>query len=125
MNELTSFQIRWILAFFVVLSGAGSRRSPFESFHSTGLRPLPGPLANEGNSIRYLARCLMFELIIFAEEVFTETALESSSAEIPDSALAFGANYVRQHTSAGVSLEALPSVTNERLAEVTNGAHHA
>lgn len=92
----------------------------------TGELPLAiAGLAFVGIRFKNLARCLMFELIIFAEEVFTETALESSSAEIPDSALAFGANYVRQHTSAGVSLEALPSVTNERLAEVTNGAHHA
>ena len=66
----------------------------------------------------------MLELIVFAEEVFAEAALEDAAAKIPDAALAFGADHVRQRTRASVSLQTLPTVTNERLAKVADRTHH-
>jgi len=66
----------------------------------------------------------MLELVVFAQEILAEAALENAASEIPDSALALGANHVRQRTRARVSLKTLPTVTNKRLAEVTNGAYH-
>ena len=72
----------------------------------------------------HLTGGLMLELVVFAQEILAEAALENAPSEIPDSALALGANHVRQRTRARVSLKTLPTVTNKRLAEVTNGAHH-
>jgi len=66
----------------------------------------------------------MLELIVFAEEVFAEAALEDAAAKIPDAALAFGADHVRQRTRASVSLQTLPTVANERLAKVADRTHH-
>jgi len=46
----------------------------------------------------------MLKLVVLAEVVLAEAAFEDASAEVPDSALAFGANDVRQRTRASVSL---------------------
>ena len=66
----------------------------------------------------------MLELIVFAEEVFAEAALEDAAAKIPDSALAFGADHVHQRTRASVSLQTLPTVADEGLAKVADRTHH-
>jgi len=75
--------------------------------------------------IQYLTRCLVLELVVLAKEVFAEAAFEHSTAKVPDASLAFGTHHVRQGTSARVSLQALPPVTNERLAKVADRTHHA
>lgn len=75
--------------------------------------------------IQYLTRCLVLELVVLAEEAFAEAAFEHSTAKVPDASLAFGADHVRQGTRARVSLQALPAVTNERLAKVADRTHHA
>jgi len=75
--------------------------------------------------IQYLTRCLVLELVVLAEEVFAEAALEHSAAKVPDASLAFRAHHVRQRTRARVSLQALPPVTNKRLAKVADRTHHA
>ena len=67
----------------------------------------------------------MLKLVVLAEVVLAEAAFEDASAEVPDSALAFGANDVRQRTRASVSLQALATVTNERLAKITYRTHHS
>lgn len=67
----------------------------------------------------------MFELVVFTEEVLTKATFEDSAAKVPDSALALGADDVGQRARTRVSLEALPSVANERLAKVANSTNHS
>lgn len=67
----------------------------------------------------------MFELVVFTEEALTKATFEDSAAKVPDTALALGADDVGQRARARMSLEALPSVANERFAKVANCTDHS
>ena len=66
----------------------------------------------------------MLELVVLAEVVAAEGALEYPPAVVPHAALALDAHGVPQRACAGVRGQALLPVADPRLAEVAHGAHH-
>lgn len=68
---------------------------------------------------------LVLKLIVLAQEVVAEGALEDAATVFPDVALALDARGVLQWTRAGVGRQALPSVAHPGLAVVADGTHHA
>lgn len=69
--------------------------------------------------LEYLAGRLVFKLIIFAEKRAAKGATKYPAAVVPDAALTFRTDCVRQWTSACVRGETTSAVTDPRLAIVT------
>lgn len=82
-------------------------------------------LALVGLRLEHLARGLVLELVVLAEEAAAEAAAEHAAAVLPHAALALEARRVGQRAGAGVRGEALAPVAHPRLAVVADGADHA
>lgn len=71
---------------------------------------------------QYLAGCLMFKLIIFAQETITKWTFKYPSAMIPNTSFAFLTNGIHQRTDAGVTGEATSSVAYPGFAVIAYGS---
>jgi len=88
------------------------------------LSQLVARAALEGLRLEDLTFGLMFELIVFAQELRAEGADEETTTLIFDTTRALQALSVRQHTCARMRTQALLPVADPRLAEITNGTDH-
>jgi len=75
-------------------------------------------------SVQLLARCLVLELVVFAEELVAEGALVNPPSVRPNVPLALNAHGVQQGALASVHLQALSPVAHPSLAYVAYRAHH-
>lgn len=71
---------------------------------------------------QYLAGCLMFKLIILAQEAVTEWTFKYPSAVIPNTSLTFLTNSIHQRTGAGVAGKATSSMAYPGFAVITYGS---
>lgn len=74
--------------------------------------------------LQHLARCLMLELVVLAQEVVAEAALKHPPTVVPHAPLALDAHRVHQRAGAGVRLQTLPTVADPRLAVVADRTDH-
>lgn len=64
----------------------------------------------------------MLKLVVLTDEAVTEGALEHPPPVIPHPSVALDAGGVGQRTGAGVSREALPTVADPSLTEITDSS---
>lgn len=76
-------------------------------------------------SLQDLTAGLVLKLVVLAQEIVAEGALEDAATVFPDVALALDARGVLQWTRASVGRQALPSMAHPGLAVVADGTHHA
>jgi hypothetical protein len=72
-------------------------------------------------SLKLLAAGLVLKLVILTDKAVAEGALEHPAAMIPHPSVTLDARGVRQRTCAGVTGEALATMTHPSLTEVTDG----